>query len=233
MGLDSVELLMEIEQRFGINIPDEEAETITTVQKMYDAVWQHLGRQHSDKCKSQILFYKCRKYFESNFHILLPHCKLDELINTIFPKSDRRNLYKKFGEETNLELPSLILTETWKLFLNIFGIICIAGSLFVAIIAIIFFEQSKWLLIYPVVGIIITILISNMLETKRVIIEQITLKNFIQQVLILNYSKLSNEFGNNRKEVEFVINQIIVEKVGVELEEISPEKSFTDDLGVD
>jgi Phosphopantetheine attachment site len=61
MGLDSIELISEIEQKFGINIPDREAEKITTVGKMYDAVWGHLEGKYSNKCNSQILFYKLRK----------------------------------------------------------------------------------------------------------------------------------------------------------------------------
>ena len=42
MGLDSVELLMEIENYFGISIPDSEAERIYTVQLMVDSVASHL-----------------------------------------------------------------------------------------------------------------------------------------------------------------------------------------------
>ena len=36
MGLDSVELVMEIENYFGIRIPDSEAEKIYTIQIMVD-----------------------------------------------------------------------------------------------------------------------------------------------------------------------------------------------------
>jgi acyl carrier protein len=43
MGLDSIELLMEIEKYFGISIPDNEAEKIYTVQKMVDSVAAHLN----------------------------------------------------------------------------------------------------------------------------------------------------------------------------------------------
>ena len=37
-SLDRVELVMNVEQAFGIEVPDEEAEKITTVQDMYNLI---------------------------------------------------------------------------------------------------------------------------------------------------------------------------------------------------
>jgi acyl carrier protein len=37
-SLDTVELIMQLEEEFGIEIPDEDAETITTVQKAVDYI---------------------------------------------------------------------------------------------------------------------------------------------------------------------------------------------------
>ena len=51
--------------------------------------------------------------------------------------------------------------------------------------------------------------------------------------LAINFNSLTKDAGVNRNEVENVINHIIVDKIGVDWDEISPEKSLTDDLGVD
>ena len=40
-SLDLVELIMELEEQFGMEIPDEEAEKITTVEQAVDYVDQH------------------------------------------------------------------------------------------------------------------------------------------------------------------------------------------------
>ena len=40
-SLDLVELIMELEEQFGMEIPDEEAEKITTVEEAVDYVSEH------------------------------------------------------------------------------------------------------------------------------------------------------------------------------------------------
>lgn len=40
-SLDLVELIMELEEQFGMEIPDEEAEKITTVEQAVDYVVEH------------------------------------------------------------------------------------------------------------------------------------------------------------------------------------------------
>lgn len=40
-SLDTVELVMEFEEQFGIEIPDEKAEQITTVQQVIDYIQEH------------------------------------------------------------------------------------------------------------------------------------------------------------------------------------------------
>lgn len=43
-SLDTVELVMALEQEFKIEIPDEEAEKITTVQQAIDYIGQNLSK---------------------------------------------------------------------------------------------------------------------------------------------------------------------------------------------
>ena len=44
MGLDTVELMMRVEDDFGIEIPDEVAETLVTVGMLSDFIVAELGR---------------------------------------------------------------------------------------------------------------------------------------------------------------------------------------------
>jgi len=44
-SLDTVELVMSFEEEFGVEIPDEDAETITTVGDAYDLVAKKIGAE--------------------------------------------------------------------------------------------------------------------------------------------------------------------------------------------
>lgn len=233
MGLDSVELVMEFEKAFDMRIPDQEAEKLRTVGDVHNYIWNRLENWHSNKCNSQALFYKLRKYCIEQFGVPKNSFQTDRSINDLFPKEERRKKYFEAAKSMYLEFPSLILSKPWNIFLNTVGFISILGSFVLVIILCFFFSYSKWLFLIPVAGLLFTLFVSSLLNPKRIIISPFSVRDFTQKTLSLNFIQFSKDSGTNRKEVETVINHIISDKVGVDLDEISQEKSFVDDLGVD
>ena len=107
MGLDSVELLMTIEDKFGIQIPDREAENIATVEHMVDAVYEKIKVSADNKCLSQIIFYRIRKVFEEfgNSRVdITPDTKMSHLLSSTNLQSDWESLREKLG----LKIPDLV-----------------------------------------------------------------------------------------------------------------------------
>lgn len=233
MGLDTVELLMEVEKTFGINIADKEAEQIRTVGDFYEVVWRHIGAKQSDQCKSQYLFYKLRKTLHNSFAIPLHQIKPAAVPETFFPKEHRRRIYKDFSADTGYELPPLILTTPWLQILNGFGWLSIAGSLTAAIFLYYFKDWSGWIFLSPAVGIFLTIQLDKLLEPQKTVVAQTSLRDFINEMLVLNFAKLNADAGANRKEMEAVMNKIIVDFSGVDVSEVHAGASITDDLGMD
>ena len=83
-GLDSVELVMAIEEEFGLEIPNEDAEKITTVGETYEYLRSKLNTTDSGECISQKIFYKLRRALIENFQVrrqsITPDTKMSDLI---------------------------------------------------------------------------------------------------------------------------------------------------------
>jgi hypothetical protein len=61
MGLDTVELVMEIEDEFGITLPDADAELIQTAGQLHAYVCHRLLPQAAPRCASARAFYFLRR----------------------------------------------------------------------------------------------------------------------------------------------------------------------------
>jgi len=84
MGLDTVELLMAVEEEFGIHIDDEDAGKFCTPEDIADYVYGRVRKNGS--CPSQKGFYKLRKIIVKTFN---------QDRNKIKPNSDLKEILGK------------------------------------------------------------------------------------------------------------------------------------------
>lgn len=61
MGMDAVDIVMLTEERFGVEIRDEEAETLRTPRMLIDLVFAKLAHATAARCQSQRSFYLLRR----------------------------------------------------------------------------------------------------------------------------------------------------------------------------
>jgi hypothetical protein len=232
MGLDSIELLVEVEKTFDIEIANSEAAKIVTVSDFYNVVWEHIKDKKSDKCASAMIFSQLRKFLVDRYNIpfrdFFPDRDLNELISFEIRKTD----WKKLQHDFDFELPDLELPDTIKQILNYTGIILVAGSLIFAIICVFFFDKTGFVFFLPVLGILLVMIIYYQLRPYRTEIAEKSIREFIEAVLALNYKKIRIMLGANRAEMEKIINYLIHEKTGVDYSEIKPEAQIVNDLGI-
>ena len=124
MGLDSVELLIRVEEHFDIAIPDKEAAQIETVQELADCVYAKVLTDSTVKCRSQILFYKLRNYFVDTSgrrkDELTPDMNVSDLIT-----KDLKETWVDIERHLKIDLPELSemdLNPEKEKSVNIFGI---------------------------------------------------------------------------------------------------------------
>ena len=235
MGLDSVELLVAVEDAFDVSFTDIEAEKIATVGGLYNGVWSKIKdreQTESNKCKSAMLFYKFRSLLETKYNItrkdIVPDSKL---VNTI-PQENIKVEWKAIEQDLGYILPPLTFSKNVTTVLFIVGITLIFGGFIFPIDILNSFSKTNYWWLMPIFGIIATVILVKLAKPLKTTMPLNNIRELTEKVLMLNYAKISEHLGTSRQEMESVIQLIIQDRLGVDLKEIIPNTSFVDDLEI-
>lgn len=110
MGLDSVELVMSIEDKFGIIIEKNEAESIFTVQDFVDVVYSKILVNPTKQCLSQIIFYRIRNAFY-NLELCNFEITPKTLISDLLDLEELKTNWSLLESNIKLKLPELVALD--------------------------------------------------------------------------------------------------------------------------
>ena len=110
MGLGTVELVMEIEDRFGINIPDWRAEQIVTVSDLVIYCHQLIVAAHERRCWSLPHFLMLRRLTRQFLDVPALCLRPRDAVVDVIPPLRRASFFQKIQEAS-------ILTSIWNLFI--------------------------------------------------------------------------------------------------------------------
>src|SRR5438094_3022225 len=99
MGLDIVEFVMSVEERFGIEIPDADAQNLTTPRLLVDSIMTRVKPGHDRGCLTQREFHRLRRALVARHWATRQDLKPDALLEGIVPRLDRRSLWQQLGDE--------------------------------------------------------------------------------------------------------------------------------------
>ena len=121
MSLETVELIMTIEEELNILIPDAECEQISTVQNLVDCVYEKVKMHSTEKNISQMISQKIREamllFVQKEMNVTL-ETSLGDLLGDL----KLRNHWAQMEGEIGLKIPSLIdLDRVLKNGIRIFG----------------------------------------------------------------------------------------------------------------
>ncbi len=77
MGLEIIELVMNIEEEFGISIPDDRAEELRTVGETHQYVWSEISRRAGTACLGAHCFYLLRSALCSLYRVRRENVRRD------------------------------------------------------------------------------------------------------------------------------------------------------------
>lgn len=99
MGMDAVELVIRFEEAFGIRIPDEVAEQMTTPRKVTDYVLAQVALSEESSCLSQQAFYFLRGKFIASLKIPRNDFKPSTQLEGFIPVEQRRQVWAGIKSE--------------------------------------------------------------------------------------------------------------------------------------
>ncbi len=233
MGLDTVELVMEIEDTFSITIPDDEASQMITVGDVFDYIVAKTSLPtNSSVCLSAIAFYSLRRAATAlgANNRLRPR---DSTL-TILPDSNRPNYWSQLQEESELKLPPL-RRPSWLV--TMCTVVVIACSVILGVLA---YQSTDSPLVGFVsaltIGIVLAVVAGGITRPFAVCPANncLTLRGLAESALGLNFKTLSERYnGANENDLWVALRSIIVEQLGVAPDEVKPTANFVNDLGCD
>jgi hypothetical protein len=239
VGLDTVELVIEVEQTFDIVIDDRDAEQITTVGGLYQYVLTRLEGKASPTptCKSAAVFFRLRRALCESLGIERERVRLSTAIEDLIPSEIRASTWPKLQQAVDLRLPGLgspgsVVGST---------VVAILTSL-VIMMAIAFagtlpgFPIQAALWSFLVVALLAAVLIPIATRPLAVCLpeECQSVRGLVVSITSMNYGRIhSGDRRWNEVEAWDALCSLISTLAGIAVSELTEETRFVDDLGMD
>ena len=233
MGLDIVELVMEIEEAFDVSIPDDRASRMMTVGDVYEFILEKTADASltSNTCLTAATFYDSRRQirlFGGTHEEIRPRTAIGRVI----PHVGRRAYWNTLSQEMELRFPRLE-RPSWLTLLNCILVAAVAFSSFLI------FAKPNLTFGLVVAGIAGTISAAVLLLLTRpfaIYPESTctTVRDLVTKLVAMNYSKLSSKYSTrNPTDIWNTLQLIVCEQLGVEKSAVVSGARFVQDLGAD
>lgn len=222
MGLDSVEILMDVEEEFKISFFDSDAEEITTVGQLVDAVYARLRHNAQESCPSQHGFYIVRKQMIETLGLKRSQIKPETKLEDVISRKDRPRLWRDLirsigGKKTGW--PSL---GRPRLMGNIVGVTAISAT--IACVIALMYQSFLLSFLSALAGVLAVVL--TIPYKKEIPKEFSQVKDLIRFVTTLDPKIWTKE------EIFQKLKTIIVKQLGIDESKVTLDANFMDDLGV-
>jgi hypothetical protein len=113
MGLDGVEIVMKVEEAFGITIDDAEAGKITTPGQLIELVLSKVGRTVDEACLTQRAFHRLRAALMRHLGVSRKQIRPDAFLEELFPRSTRREDVRQISTRIGLRKEIQFVRPAW------------------------------------------------------------------------------------------------------------------------
>src|SRR5438128_9607432 len=102
MGLDVIEVLMKIEERFGVTIPDDKAQEMVAVGHLYLFLLKDTRRNMPTGCPTSRAFYRLRRTLTQEFAVERKRVVPSALMRDLIPPNIRQEAWPQLASRLEL-----------------------------------------------------------------------------------------------------------------------------------
>ena len=229
MGLDAVELVIEIEERFGITLRQDEAARIVTVEDLTNLILARIAARDSSGCATRSAFYALRKQVRELLRSESLRIRPKNRIADIVPAAKRRALWRLLREQLGAEPPDLVRPAVLNRLLWACAIVLLIVGLLPARVDPLILPLSL-----AIAG--LTYLALLRLTVPFCVVPPATLATFADASRrIAGVTVALNVPGgvDSQEWVPEVVCDILAEQLGIEKATIQPRSRLVQDLGMD
>lgn len=242
MGLELVEIVMDVEETFGISLPDARMSAIRTVGEFCDCITGVLSRDYEESGLADKMFNRVCCALHSARGIARSEIFPDKPLNELFPVWGRRTAWRRFQKSLGLELPPL---QRSHLVNTLITVIAIALG-WISVLSVVTDFMPRRIVSLPVTGVLsIMLLVFAAIPIWWLIGRWLTLPTAVfwrsdlrtvddltRAAFSRNYGKIVKEQGQFSCQETWIIVQGIVSKhLGVDRAAVTREARFVEDLG--
>ncbi|HEY3441139.1 MAG TPA: hypothetical protein VGK29_10325 [Paludibaculum sp.] len=232
MGLDVVELFLAVEEKFQVDISDEEASDAVTVGAIHQLVVGKLQLQDVQRCLTSAAFYRLRRALVDVLNVQRRQIRPDTPLEPLLPVQRRRALWTAIEHRMALKIPNLHYPRRidWCL-----TAICVLAALTPVPLLPTGWYTVPMLLVLPMLGYALGHGLLRLMPHLAVEFPNgiVTAGDLARDVLARNHAALVKSTGGwNSQAVYDVLIDVIVRQTGVDRAQITPEARLLDDLGI-
>ncbi len=231
MGLDTIELVMEVEETFNIDIPDEAAAEMMTVGELYEFIVKHIElSDHDGQSVANSTFDElCQSLSKLGVGKTI---KPADRVDSVFPSQDRKAFWQQLEAELDLRLPSLVRPKL-IVYLSILPVAI--ACLYTAVVAYQMYGPHLLVGVYVLLAAIFSagiLAVATSPWATQYSSKWPTVEDLTTRVIYINAVNLTRRHEPiSRADVWGILRELIVHQLGVDRDEVTKEANFVTDLG--
>ena len=242
MGLDLVELVMDVEKTFGISLPDARLSKMSTVGELHDCIVEILDRKEGDAALRESMFDRLRQAVQSVRGTVDNEIRLDTRLDELFPVGRRRRGMRKLARLLDMPPPPLHRPRAVKIAAIIAAVIL---GVITSLHAVGAFQLWQMIAVASVPGswgmfvaaALFWGFIGYWLTKPAAVLwpqDLHTMSDLTQFLVAAQYGAIvKHEKDRSSEEIWGILQRIVVDNLRVDIQLVTPEARFIQDLGAD